>query len=44
MSGDPAPKYAVLTAPVSGPIVPLEKVPDPTFAQKMVGDGLAIDP
>jgi phosphocarrier protein FPr len=34
----------VLIAPLSGPIVPLEKVPDPTFAQKMVGDGIAIDP
>jgi phosphocarrier protein FPr len=34
----------VLSAPLSGPIVPIEKVPDPTFAQKMVGDGIAIDP
>ncbi|MDR1038928.1 MAG: phosphoenolpyruvate--protein phosphotransferase [Deltaproteobacteria bacterium] len=33
-----------LSAPLSGPIVPIEKVPDPTFAQKMVGDGVAIDP
>ena len=31
-------------APISGVVTPLEKVPDPTFAQKMVGDGLAIDP
>ncbi|MDS4068644.1 MAG: glucose PTS transporter subunit IIA, partial [Candidatus Competibacter sp.] len=34
----------VLTAPLSGPLVPLERVPDPVFAQKMVGDGISIDP
>lgn len=33
----------VLLAPLSGPIVPITDVPDPTFAQKMVGDGIAID-
>lgn len=33
-----------LTAPLSGPLVPLERVPDPVFAQKMVGDGISIDP
>ncbi len=31
-------------APVSGVTVPLERVPDPVFAQKMVGDGVGIDP
>jgi phosphoenolpyruvate-protein phosphotransferase len=31
-------------APVSGQIWPLERIPDPVFAQKMVGDGLSIDP
>jgi phosphocarrier protein FPr len=31
-------------APLSGQIWPLERVPDPVFAQKMVGDGLSIDP
>ena len=31
-------------APLSGKIWPLERVPDPVFAQKMVGDGLSIDP
>jgi len=31
-------------APLSGRIVPIEEVPDPAFSQKMVGDGLAIDP
>ncbi len=31
-------------APLSGITVPLAEVPDPVFAQKMVGDGAAIDP
>jgi phosphocarrier protein FPr len=31
-------------APISGVIVPITEVPDPTFAEKMVGDGIAIDP
>lgn len=34
----------VLLAPLSGCLVPLERVPDPVFAQKMVGDGVSIDP
>src|SRR3954463_12080521 len=33
-----------LLAPLSGQIWPLERVPDPVFAQKMVGDGVSIDP
>lgn len=33
-----------LIAPVTGPLVPIEQVPDPVFAQKMVGDGISIDP
>ena len=33
-----------LLAPLSGPLVALEAVPDPVFAQKMVGDGISIDP
>ncbi|WP_174615707.1 PTS system trehalose-specific EIIBC component [Virgibacillus ihumii] len=31
-------------APLNGTIKSLEDVPDPTFSQKMMGDGLAIDP
>ena len=31
-------------APLSGPIVSLKEIPDPVFAQGLVGDGLAIDP
>jgi len=33
-----------LLAPVSGTSIPLSEVPDPVFAQKMAGDGLAINP
>ncbi|SAK92171.1 phosphoenolpyruvate--protein phosphotransferase [Caballeronia calidae] len=33
-----------LMAPLSGVMVQLETVPDPVFAQKMVGDGVSIDP
>ncbi|MGF6538973.1 phosphoenolpyruvate--protein phosphotransferase [Paraburkholderia youngii] len=33
-----------LLAPLSGVLVPLDSVPDPVFAQKMVGDGVSIDP
>lgn len=33
-----------LTAPLAGWCLPLAEVPDPVFAQGMVGDGVAIDP
>ncbi|MGL1902420.1 MAG: phosphoenolpyruvate--protein phosphotransferase [Fibrobacterales bacterium] len=33
-----------IIAPLSGPLVDLTTVPDPVFAQKMVGDGISIDP
>lgn len=33
-----------LLAPLSGPVLPIESVPDPVFAQKIVGPGVAIDP
>jgi phosphoenolpyruvate-protein phosphotransferase len=33
-----------LLAPVRGVLVPIERVPDPVFAQKMVGDGISVDP
>ena len=35
---------AIIKAPLSGPLVPLIDVPDPVFAQKIVGDGISIDP
>ncbi|BDG33588.1 PTS sugar transporter subunit IIA [Parageobacillus thermoglucosidasius] len=31
-------------SPLDGEVIPLEEVPDPVFAQKMMGDGLAIIP
>ncbi|WP_038162166.1 phosphoenolpyruvate--protein phosphotransferase [Verrucomicrobium sp. BvORR106] len=33
-----------LLAPLSGQTWPIERIPDPVFAQKMVGDGISIDP
>ncbi len=33
-----------LMAPLSGVMVPIETVPDPVFARKMVGEGFSIDP
>ena len=33
-----------LVAPVNGKTLPLSDVPDPVFAQKMAGDGIAIIP
>ena len=31
-------------APFSGRVVPLDEVPDPVFSERMLGDGLAVDP
>lgn len=31
-------------SPVSGQIIPLTQVPDPVFSEKMLGDGVAVDP
>ncbi len=33
-----------IAAPISGEAIPLEKVPDPVFADKVLGDGCAIIP
>ena len=33
-----------IKAPLSGVLVDIETVPDPVFSQRMVGDGIAIDP
>ncbi len=44
-STDAATHAAVsLVAPLSGRLVSIERVPDPVFAEKMVGDGISIDP
>ena len=40
----PAVTRLALKAPLTGVIVPIEQVPDPVFAQKMVGEGVSIDP
>lgn len=37
-------KQVTLSAPMHGVLIPIEKVPDPVFAEKMVGDGVSIDP
>lgn len=34
----------VVLAPLSGELVDLSEVPDPTFSEKMMGDGVAIKP
>ena len=34
----------VILAPMTGRIVSLDDVPDPVFAERMLGDGLAIEP
>ncbi len=33
----------ILCAPVSGKLIPITEVPDPVFAEKMLGDGFAIE-
>jgi phosphocarrier protein FPr/phosphocarrier protein len=44
MKAPERPLRIALSAPVSGVLVPLDSVPDPVFAQKLVGDGVSIDP
>ena len=34
----------LVKAPLSGVLVPIDQVPDPVFAGKMVGDGVSVDP
>ena len=34
----------LICSPVEGMIIPLERVPDDMFAQKMLGDGIAVNP
>ncbi|MCM3569808.1 PTS glucose transporter subunit IIA [Neobacillus mesonae] len=42
--GSQSKKQETIIAPVTGRVVPLEQVPDPTFAEKMLGEGIAIEP
>lgn len=37
-------KEYTLASPATGTIVPLEKVPDPLFSTKMLGEGIAVQP
>jgi glucose-specific phosphotransferase system IIA component len=38
------PGWVSIRAPFTGRVIPLSEVPDPVFAQKMVGDGAAVIP
>lgn len=38
------PQEVIFLAPLTGTVVPISEVPDPVFAQKVVGDGVAILP
>lgn len=37
-------KENIICSPCNGSVVPLTKVPDPTFAEKILGDGFAVIP
>ncbi|HZG71786.1 MAG TPA: PTS glucose transporter subunit IIA [Chondromyces sp.] len=37
-------KVIELVSPVTGKVVSLDEVPDPVFSQKMMGDGVAVEP
>lgn len=37
-------REVAVPAPVTGRVVPLDQVPDPVFAERMVGDGAALQP
>ncbi|MBV8852052.1 MAG: HPr family phosphocarrier protein, partial [Sinobacteraceae bacterium] len=41
---DSVPSALILRAPLRGWSTPLEEAPDPVFAARMLGDGIAIDP
>ena len=33
-----------IASPLAGWVTPLDDVPDPVFAERMLGDGVAVDP
>ena len=37
-------KEVVIISPFTGNVIPIEDVPDPVFAEKMLGDGIAVNP
>jgi phosphoenolpyruvate-protein phosphotransferase len=43
-ASSPRGESLIIVAPLSGIVVPLERVPDAAFAQRLVGDGASIDP
>ncbi|WP_454293650.1 phosphoenolpyruvate--protein phosphotransferase [Salana multivorans] len=44
MSEQPTMVRVQMVAPLTGVMVPIDQVPDPVFARRMVGDGFSIDP
>ncbi len=42
--GNASSKTLEVMAPLTGKAVPLEQVPDPAFAEKQMGEGIAIEP
>ncbi|MCM3132259.1 PTS system trehalose-specific EIIBC component [Paenibacillus polysaccharolyticus] len=43
-AGNASSKTLEVMAPLTGKAVPLEQVPDPAFAEKQMGEGIAIEP
>lgn len=37
-------KQSEILAPLTGEVIPIQSVPDPVFAEKVLGDGIAINP
>jgi len=44
LEGQSQQQGTMLKAPLDGQVIPIEEVPDPVFADKIVGDGVAIVP
>lgn len=44
LKGKKAEEWFEIYSPLNGKVIPLSEVPDEAFAQKMIGDGCAIDP
>lgn len=44
LKGKKAEEWFEVYSPLNGKVIPLSEVPDEAFAQKMIGDGCAIDP
>jgi N-acetylglucosamine PTS system EIICBA or EIICB component len=40
----PGPATLTLVSPLAGRVVPLDQVPDPVFAGRLAGDGVAVEP